>query len=119
MLSARSCQGVEHALPDFVRWGVDARGRQRVLHVGAEEGVDVGQGIPDFSDLDVKSFDGALPIAALCEFAASNGPVRGKPPKHDLAVVEFADGIEVLRRETPVDHHRALEPVQLGEEGSR
>ena len=54
VLTGGSCQGIEHALPDFVRCGVDARRRQGVLQVRTEEGVNFGQGVLDFSDLDVE-----------------------------------------------------------------
>ena len=105
-------EGVEHALPDFVRWRVDAGGRQRVLLVRAEKGVDFWEGGFDFAELDVKDCDGAFGIAAHYEFAAGDSPVGGEPPKHDAAVEEFADGVEVLRRKAPVDDYRALEFFQ-------
>ncbi len=48
------CEGVEHALPDFVGWSVDARGRQRVLHVRAKKCIDLRKSGFDFSYLDVE-----------------------------------------------------------------
>src|SRR6266851_814554 len=52
------CEGVEHALPEFIRWRVDARGGQRVLHVRREEGLDVRESGFDFSYLNVEESHG-------------------------------------------------------------
>jgi len=112
-------EGIEDAFPDCFGWRVDAGGGQRVLLMGTEEDVDFRESGFDFSDLDVESFDGALATAALCELAASYRPVSSEPPEHDTAVEEFADSVEVLRREAPIDDHRAIEPVQGLNKGCR
>ena len=59
-----------------------------------------------------KPSTGPLGIAAGYELTASDGPVGSEPPQHDAAVEEFADRVEVLRREAPVDGHRAVEFFQ-------
>jgi hypothetical protein len=48
-LAVAFCKGVEHALPDLVGWGVDARGRQRIHHVRAKDGVDLWESGFNFS----------------------------------------------------------------------
>ena len=78
----RARRGIEHTLPDCFGWGVDACGGQRVLHMRPKKSVDFWEGDVDLSNLNVKNFDGAL-SAALYEFAASDGPVGGEPPKQN------------------------------------
>ena len=109
------CEGVEHALPDFVGWGVDARGRERVLDVRAKERIDLGESSFNFSYLDAEVLH--LGVATLFKFAPCDRPVGSEPPKHNAAVEEFADRVEALRRETPVNGYRAPDPFQGLNEG--
>jgi len=116
-VSGGTCEGVEHALPDLVRWGIDAGGRQHVLHMRAKECIDLGESSFDFSYLDVEVSHGDG--ATFLEFAPRDGPVGSKPPKHDPAFEELAHGAEVFRWKAPVDGYRAIEFVQGLNKGCR
>jgi len=85
--------------------------------VRAKKRIDLRESGFDFSYLNVEESHGEA--APFLELAPGNSPVGGKPPKHNAAVEEFADGIEVLRREAPIDHHRMFEPVQGLNKGCR
>src|SRR4029077_5931606 len=57
--------------------------------------------------------------ATWLRFASRNGPVGGEPPKHDPTVEELADGMDMLRGETPVDDPRTLHFLQGVDERCR